>query len=295
MFADFLYQWLIIYIDDVIVWANTDHQALSHYELVFECAAKFGVQFKPSKCVFFSQDLEILGRRVTPLGQFPTSKDTEAISAMPRPRNVSSVKRFLGMVNYFRDYVHNMASRSKHLRSLLCKGVPFVWADAHEAEFCDLTDALISPDTMLCHPDWNSSFELHTDAGKHGIGAMLAQWHADVLRPVKFASHSFTPVEGRWPTTHQELFAVKYSLEHFQPYLLGRKVTIISDHANLQWLTSISPNNLNLPGGVFQWQNLILQLNIVLALPILSQMYLVMPLLANPQLLLMICTFLQNL
>ena len=53
VFADFLYQWLIIYIDDVIVWANTDHEALSRYELIFEWAAKFGIQFKPTKCVFF--------------------------------------------------------------------------------------------------------------------------------------------------------------------------------------------------------------------------------------------------
>ena len=154
VFADFLYQWLIIYIDDVIVWADTDHEALSCYELVFEWAAKFGIQFKPTKCVFFSQDLEILGHRVTPLGRLPTSKGTASpISAIPLSRNVSSVKRFLGMVNYFRDYVRNMASRTKHLHSFLCKRVPFVWTDAHEAEFCDLKDALISPDTMLYHPD----------------------------------------------------------------------------------------------------------------------------------------------
>ena len=69
---------------------------------------------------------------------------------------------------------YNMASRSKHLHSLLCKGVPFVWTDAHDAEFCDVKDALISPDTMLYHLDWNSPFELHTDASKHGIGAIDA-------------------------------------------------------------------------------------------------------------------------
>ena len=246
VFADFLYQWLIIYTDDVIVWANTDHEALSRHELVFEQGAKFGIQFKSTKCVFFSLDLEILGHCVTPLGRFPASKGTEAISAMPHPRNVSSVKRFLDMVNYFRDYVRNMASHIKHLHSLLCKGVPFVWTNAHEAEFCDLKDALISPDTLLYHPDWNSPFELHTDASKHGIGAMLAQWHEGALCPVKFASHSFAPVEGCWPTTHQELFAIKYSLEHFRPYLLGRAVTIITDHANLQWLTSISPQQSKL-------------------------------------------------
>ena len=75
--------------------------------------------------VFLLQDLEILGHHVTPLGRFPTSKGTEAISAMPHPRNVSSVKPFLDMVNYFRDYVRNMASRTKHLYSLLCKGISF--------------------------------------------------------------------------------------------------------------------------------------------------------------------------
>ena len=126
MLANSLYQWLIIYIDNVIFWANTDLEALSRYELVFERAAKSGIQFKPTKCAFFSQDLEILGHRVTPLEWFPTSKGTEAISDMPRPHNVSSVKRFLGMVNYFRDYVRNMASHTKHLCSLLCKGTPFV-------------------------------------------------------------------------------------------------------------------------------------------------------------------------
>ena len=145
---------------------------------------------------------------------------------MPRPRNVSSVKSVLGMVNYFRDYVRNMASRSKH-HSLLCKGVPFVWADAHEAEFCDLKDALrynaVSPDTMLYHPDWNSPFELHTDASKHGIGAMLAQWHAGTLRPMKFASRSFTPVESQWPTDTQERFAVNIHLNVFGHTYLGIK------------------------------------------------------------------------
>ena len=275
VFADFLYQWLIIYIDDVIVWANTDLEALSNYELVFECAAKFGIQFKPTKCAFFSQDLEILLHSVTPLGWFPTSEGTEEIPAMPCPHNVSSVKKFLGMVNYFHDYVHNMASRTKHLHSLLCKGTPFVWTDAHEAEFTDLKDALLSPDTMLYHPDWKSPFELHTDASKHGIGAMLAQWHNGKLRPVKFFSHSFTTVEGCWPTTHQELFAVKHLLEHFRLYLLGRKLTVITDHANLQWLTSIPPSSPNLCAGVFLRQSLILKLNIMLVLPMSFWMYLV--------------------
>ena len=145
IFSDMLYNWLIIYIDVLIVWSDNETEALQHYDRVFQRAIDFGIQFKPTKCAFFSQDLQVLGHRITPTGRFPTSKGTEAISAMPHPKNVSGVKRFLGMVGYLRDY---------------------------------------------------------------GVGAMLAQMHNGQLCPVKFASRSFTPTESRWPTTHQELFAI---------------------------------------------------------------------------------------
>ena len=156
-----------------------------------------------------------------------------------------------------------MSTRSKHLHSLLKKGTPFMWTSAHEAEFNDLKDAPTSPDTMLFHPDWTAPFEVHTDASKHGCGAMLAQWHQNQLRPVKFSSHSFNPTESRWPTTHQELYVVKWALEQNRPYLLGRKIKVVTDHANLKWLTSISPQQSKLARWCFLWLNLISLLNTI--------------------------------
>ena len=245
VFSDYLYQWLIIYIDDCIIWSSNQSEALSQYGKVVERAVQYGLQFKPTKCFFFSENLEILGHRITPESRFPTQKGTEAISAMPR-LHVSSVKRFLGIVGYFRDYVKNMSTRTKHLRALLKKGTPFLWTSAHEAEFNDLKDALTSPDTMLFHPDCYAPFAVHTDASKHGCGAMLSQWHRGKLHPVKFSSRSFNPTESRSPTTHQELYAVKWALEQNRPHLLGRPVKVITDHANLKFLTSISPHQSKL-------------------------------------------------
>ena len=82
------------------------------------------------------------------------------------------VKRFIGMVGYFREYIKNMSTRTQHLRSLLHNGSPFVWTAHHEQEFNDLKSALVSPDVMLYHPSWNTPFEVHTDASKLGCGAM---------------------------------------------------------------------------------------------------------------------------
>ena len=53
VYSDFLYQWLIIYIDDIVIWSSEPTEALPQYEKVFQRAQKFGLQFKPQKCYFF--------------------------------------------------------------------------------------------------------------------------------------------------------------------------------------------------------------------------------------------------
>ena len=165
------------------------------------------MQFKPQKCYFVLDNLEILGHRIIPAEHFPTAKGTEAIVNMPRPCNARGVKRFIRMVGYFREYIKNMSTRTQHLRSLLHNGLPFVWTAHHEHEFNYLKNALVSPNVIRYHHNWNASFEVHTDASKLGCGAMLGKKFRGNLHQVKYASKSFCPTESRWLTTHQELFA----------------------------------------------------------------------------------------
>ena len=105
-----------------------------------------------------------------------------------------------------------------------------------------LKSALLSNDIILSHPKWDREFQLHTDASKAGCGAMLAQEHNGILRPVHF-SKAFNPMESRWPTAHQELFAVKWALEQFRHYLIGHYFHVITDHANLKFLALSAPQN----------------------------------------------------
>ena len=139
-----------------------------------------------------------------------------------------------------------MSTRTQHLRSLLNKGLLFVWTAHHDHEFIDLKNALVSPDVMLYHSNWNAPFEVHTDASQLGCGTMLGQKFQGNLRPVKYASKSFSPTESCWPTAHQELFPVKWGLEQFRPYILGHQLKVVTDYANLKWLTSVSPKQAKL-------------------------------------------------
>ena len=135
-----------------------------------------------------------------------------------------------------------MSTRTHALRSLLKKSISFQWTEERERQFQDLKQAITGPDVMLFHPDWNAQFELHVDASKLGCGAMLAKEKNGVLRPVRFASQAFSPAESRWTTMHQGLFAVKWGLEQFRSYIIGRRVKVVTDHANLKWITTIAPH-----------------------------------------------------
>lgn len=70
----------------------------------------------------------------------------------------------------------------------------------------------------------------------------LAQEKNVVLHHVRLSSWAFSPAESRWATMHQELFAAKWELEQFRSYIIGRWVKVVTDHANLKWLTSIVPH-----------------------------------------------------
>jgi len=69
VFADYLHKWLTLYVDDIIVWAQTHHDALRCYELLFVRAVKVGIQFKPTKCTFFAKELQVLGHTITEHGR----------------------------------------------------------------------------------------------------------------------------------------------------------------------------------------------------------------------------------
>ena len=115
----------IPYVNDLIVHSRSDYGALEHYEQIFKGAAQVGMQFKPSKCTFFSTHLEVLGHIVTPNGRIPDPKKVQAISDFPMVNSQTAVQKFLGMVGFYRHHIPSFAQRTYHLRELLQKDKKF--------------------------------------------------------------------------------------------------------------------------------------------------------------------------
>ena len=104
-----------------------------------------------------------------------------------------------------------------------------------EAPFQDLTDALGSP-PVLVTPDFSIRLLVQTDVSDTGVGAVLSQELEGEEHPIMYVSRKLLPREKKYSIVEKECLAVKWALDTLKNYLLGRKFTLITDHAPLVWM-----------------------------------------------------------
>ena len=255
VFSDLLFPrgevaYLSAYVDDLLCHSSDWQSHLRHIENVFRRCEKFGLSLKPSKCEFCKHEQEFLGHTIDSTGRRPDEAKMKAASSFPVPKNSHDIQKFLGLAGYYREHIKSFASRSFHLRQLTRKKNLFSWGIKEQAEFDDLKQALCSDSVMLHHPDWSKPFLVQTDASAKGLGVVLSQIGPDGKEhPVRYASRTLQPLESKWTTREQELIAVIWACETFHRYIWGQHFTIQTDHANLQWLQSVSPQK----GRLARW------------------------------------------
>ncbi|KAG6936534.1 hypothetical protein G0U57_012299, partial [Chelydra serpentina] len=91
-------------------------------------------------------------------------------------------------------------------------------------------------DPVLIAPDFNKEFILQTDASKVGLGAVLSQMVGEEEHPILYLSRKLLPREQKYAVVERECLAVKWAMETLRYYLLGRRFTLVTDHAPLQWM-----------------------------------------------------------
>ena len=153
----------------------------------------------------------------------------EAIRNYPTPVNPKGVKRFLGIIGYYRPFIRNFATVASPLTHLLKKDVRFQWTSVEESAFQDLKARLLKA-PILFYPDFSKSFYIACDASNVGLGAVLLQKGNGSLLPVAYASRTLNQVERRYSVTEHESLSVVYALKKFRYFILGFQVMVITDH-----------------------------------------------------------------
>lgn len=114
-------------IDDILVFGKTDEEHHECLTRVLERLKKEGVTLNVDNCLFYSNVIHFLGHKVNKDGISPDEEKIKAIRNIPKPTNVTEIRRFLGMINRLSKFSPNLAEKTKPLCELLSKKTQWYW------------------------------------------------------------------------------------------------------------------------------------------------------------------------
>jgi hypothetical protein len=227
---------VLTYIDDIIVFSKSFEEHLARLSLVFERLRKAGLKLHRAKSVFGHREVLYLGHLVSQEGIAPDPGKVDAIRNMRSPASADEVKRFLGMLGFYRRFIHGFSETARVLHEASQRSRDFEWTSECERAFGELK-ARLTAAPVLRLPDFSKQFVLSCDSSNVAVGAVLSQLHDGAELPVAFASRTLNKAERNYSATDRELLALVWSLKHFRTYLLSvPSFTVYSDHRPLQGL-----------------------------------------------------------
>lgn len=240
------------YLDDVIIISQSFEEHVSLLSRVLEKLQTANLTINLEKSQFFRDKLRYLGYVIDAQGLRTDPDKVKVILDYPTPTNKKEVKRFLGTASWYRRFIpqfSTVAGPLNRLTSTKKRSPPFLWTTEADKAFLELKSRLVQAPVLAC-PNFEYSFEVHTDASNFGVGAMLAQTIDGVEHPIAYMSRSLTKPEQNYSTTEREALAVLTALEQWRCYLEnGKTFKVFTDHSALKWFMSLS----NPTGRLARW------------------------------------------
>ena len=224
--------WVRNYLDDVIIFADSLAELWERLRLVFDRFLEKGIKLNVSKCEFAKEQIKFLGHLVSHKGMKPDPSNVQKIKDMEPPKNPKQVRRFIGMTGFYRKFIDAYAKIAAPLTNLTKKGIIFHWSEECQSAFEELKTRLLT-EPVLTKFCGEMLHELHTDASKYHIGAVMLQKEKDGLKSLGYFSKKLNTTEQKYSATDKEALAIVQACRFFHHYLWARRFTIVTDHQPL--------------------------------------------------------------
>lgn len=238
------------YLDDNLVHSHTFEDHLQNLRAVLRRYQQHGVKLTPRKCSVFKDSVKFLGKIVTRDGYTMDPTELAPVQALKdrKPTTVGDLRKLLGFLSYYRQYIPNFSRIAKPLYNLLTgektplgklkgkgknkscgrKGSDqllsskhITWTAEHQNVLCQLIEFLLHP-PILGYPQFEEPFILHCDASQEGLGAILYQRQKGKLVVIAYGSRTLTEPEKNYHlhSGKLEFLAMKWAIcERFREYL----------------------------------------------------------------------------
>ncbi|WVZ14471.1 hypothetical protein V8G54_012037 [Vigna mungo] len=195
----FLRRCVLVFFDDILIYSNSWEEHRDHLKQVLQTLRQQQLYANKKKCDFGRLQIKYLGHCISRKGVMMDPEKIKAVKEWPEPHNIKDLRGFLGLSGYYRRFIKDYGKIAKPLTDLLRKG-QFKWTSKGKAAMQTLKIALTSA-PLLALPDFSQIFHVECDAsGKEGTEALVL------------------------------------SIQHWGPYLLGKKFVVHTDQRSLRYL-----------------------------------------------------------
>jgi len=163
----------------------------------------------------------------------------------PIPKYIKDVQKFLGLVNYYRQFIEGFVSIARPLYDMVRKDQKWDWTEKQEKAFRELKERF-TKEPVLAALDLDKKMRMEVDVLDYAMRGVLSMECEDKLwRPVAFLSKSLNKMERNYEIHNKEMLVIIRELENWRHLLEGAcfKFEIWTDHKNLEYFMKVQ--NLN--------------------------------------------------
>ena len=217
IFEDLLYHILEIYLDDILIFADTKDELVERTLIVLEILKKHNITVNPEKVKMGLTEVEYVGHLIDRHGISFTEDKKKKVLEFRLPEKAHEMKSFLGLCSQYRDHVPQYAQLSAPLHDMIAgytkkSRQKLQWTDELLRTY-ETFKSNVENCTKLFFVDEQKPVFLNTDASNHGIGASLFQVD-DVNKkiPIQFISKKLNNTELGWNIVEKEMYSIFYAM-----------------------------------------------------------------------------------
>jgi len=263
-----LLQWL----DDFLLYSKDECGLLDEIEQFLRVCDEINLKIHAEKSNFFSKKVQFCGRIISSDGVQFHPRHYESLVSMKKPTMAGELQQLLCATNWMRTSIpnyavvveplHNLmedayskASGKRTKRAIRNISVADNWGAIHDQSFDTIKKQLVAA-VKLSHPKSEHDLCLFTDASDTHWSAILTQVPMNQRDrcieeqehlPMCFLSGAFKGSSANWSVPEKEGFAIVESMCRIDYLVMGREVSIYTDHANLVQMYDPYGHNPGIP------------------------------------------------
>ncbi|KAE8969903.1 hypothetical protein PR003_g28562, partial [Phytophthora rubi] len=255
VFRDMLYDNVLIWVDDIVVFARTVEEFLAVLKKFFERLRQYGLKLNAKKSCLFAREISWCGRLIDGTGVRHDPERVDALCSLPLPATAADLQRLLCAANWLRESIVDFARHAAPLQEKLeaafagrsrkkryAEGVSLTWSAPEQEQFQVFLQC-VARSTKLSFPSEDAVVCVTTDASDRGWSLIVSQVeHWDDGKGLTDQAHelilckggSFKGAQLHWSIAEKEGYPIIKAAKDLE-YLLHRTngFKLFCDHANL--------------------------------------------------------------